>query len=90
MYGIIVEVPSPEKIAELGVLSWPVWEKEKSSFPWVYDTTEVCYLLEGDVIITPEQGKSVCVGKGDLVTLPAGLSCYWEIINDVKKHYFFA
>ncbi|MDQ6989622.1 MAG: cupin domain-containing protein [Mariprofundaceae bacterium] len=90
MSQIIIEQPSAEKLESLGVSTWSIWEKEVSSFPWTYDTAEVCYVLEGDVIVTPDGGKSVCFGKGDLVTLPAGMSCFWEILSAVKKHYVFA
>ena len=29
------------------------------------------------------------MGKGDLVTFPAGMSCTWEIRRPVRKHYRF-
>jgi uncharacterized cupin superfamily protein len=31
----------------------------------------------------------VRIGKGDLVTFPAGMSCTWEVRGAVKKHYRF-
>ena len=77
----------PDKLEE--VSEWPIWEKESSTFPWTYDEAETCYFLEGDVIVTPENGEPVKVGKGDLVTFPAGMSCTWEILSDVRKHYRF-
>ncbi|MBD2361447.1 cupin domain-containing protein [Anabaena minutissima FACHB-250] len=81
--------PSQEKLHQLGVFKWGVWQKEISQFPWTYDTQETCYFLEGDVIVTPDGGEPVQMGKGDLVTFPAGMSCTWEIKSDVKKHYLF-
>ncbi|MBD2136152.1 cupin domain-containing protein [Anabaena sp. FACHB-1237] len=81
--------PSQEVIEELGIENWPVWQKEASKFSWVYDEQETCYFLTGDVIVTPNGGKPVRMAKGDLVTFPAGMSCTWEIISDVKKHYCF-
>ncbi|MEO0971153.1 MAG: cupin domain-containing protein, partial [Cyanobacteria bacterium J06639_18] len=44
---------------------------------------------DGDVIVTPDNGQPLRMGKGDLVTFPAGMSCIWEIKSDVKKHYSF-
>lgn len=85
----IVRKPSTEQLEELGVFQWPIWTKEVSEFPWTYDEAETCYFLEGDVIVTPDEGQSVQVGKGDLVTFPAGMSCTWKILKDVKKHYSF-
>ncbi len=78
-----------ERLSTLGVNAWPIWEKAVSTFPWSYDETETCYFLEGNVIVTPDDGDPVEMGKGDLVTFPAGMSCTWEIKQDVSKHYRF-
>lgn len=80
---------SSESLQELGVYSWPIWTKEVSEFPWTYGEREICYLLAGEVIVTPDGGEPVQFGKGDLVTFPAGMSCTWKILQDVKKHYQF-
>jgi len=79
--------PNEARLKELDVLNWPVWTKEVSEFPWKYDVREVCYFLEGEVLVTPDAGEPVRMGKGDLVTFPAELSCGWKILKDVKKHY---
>lgn len=81
--------PSQETLQKLDVFKWGIWQKEVSKFPWTYDTQETCYFLEGDVIVTPDGGQPVKMGKGDLVTFPAGMSCTWEIKRDVKKHFSF-
>jgi uncharacterized protein len=81
--------PSEATLTDLGVFQWPIWTKEASEFPWYYDDPETCYFLTGDVVVTPAGGEPVQMGKGDLVTFPAGLSCTWKIIGDVRKHYRF-
>ncbi len=81
--------PSGERLEALGVFDWPIWEKEASTFPWTYDGSETCYLLTGRVTVTPEDGPPVQLRAGDLVTFPAGLSCTWEIHEEVRKHYRF-
>jgi len=81
--------PDPQTLKSLGVFDWPIWTKAVSEFPWHYSDQETCYLLEGDVIITPDNGDAVHFGKSDLVVFPAGLSCRWKIIKAVKKHYNF-
>ena len=81
--------PGEDRLQGLGVKSWPIWTKETSEFPWHYDDSETCYFLEGDVVVTPDKGDPVEVGKGDLVTFPKGMSCTWKIRRDVKKHYKF-
>lgn len=77
------------RLKELGVYAWPTWSKEASKFPWRYDASEICYFLAGDVTVTPEGGEPVRMGKGDLVTFPAGMECTWEIHQAVNKHYDF-
>lgn len=81
--------PDKTRLASLGVSSWPLWTKAVSVFPWTYDEREMCYLLEGEVIVTPEGGQPVRIGRGDLVSFPAGLSCTWDIRQPVRKHYRF-
>lgn len=91
MYHIEIEHnPGEQRLTSLGVKQWPIWEKEVSVFPWRYDSTETCYLLDGEVVVTPEGGEPVRFGKGDLVTLSQGLSCTWDIRKPVRKHYAFA
>lgn len=86
---IVASNPSQDQLEALGVYNWPIWTKEVSTFPWTYDTSETCFFLEGDVIVTPDGGEPVRMGKGDLVTFPQGMSCTWEIRQDVRKHYKF-
>jgi len=81
--------PSPAKLEVLGVYDWPIWRKEASTFPWHYDRKETCYFLKGRVIVTPEGGEPMEFRRGALVTFPAGLSCTWEIVEPVEKHYDF-
>jgi hypothetical protein len=82
--------PDKEKLASLGVYSWPTWGCEVSEFPWSYDDEETCYFLEGEVEVTPEGGEPVRMGAGDLVTFPRGMRCTWKVSKPVKKHYTFA
>ncbi|MBN1513413.1 MAG: cupin domain-containing protein [Phycisphaerae bacterium] len=81
--------PSRDRLDELGVFGWSVWTKEVSEFPWSCDTPETCYFLDGNVVVPPEGGEPLEVGKGDLVTFPQGLSCTWTIRKAVRKHYTF-
>jgi hypothetical protein len=85
----VVRNPTRQQLDTLGTGTWPIWEKEVSEFPWHYDEMETCYLLDGDVIVTPEGGEPVRFGKGDLVTFPKGMSCTWKVLKPVRKHYKF-
>lgn len=81
--------PAPEKLEQMGVFDWPIWEKEASEFPWTYDRNETCYILEGEVTVTPDGEASQTFGPGDLITFPAGMSCRWNISKAIRKHYRF-
>ncbi|HZV61696.1 MAG TPA: cupin domain-containing protein [Methylophilaceae bacterium] len=81
--------PSEARLKELGVNSWPTWSKEVSKFPWSYSEQEVAYVLEGEVVVTPNGGEPVSFGAGDLVTFPSGMTCTWEVKKPLRKHYRF-
>lgn len=88
MLPIMVEQnPSRERLEALRVFDWPIWSCEVSDFPWSYQQREVCYLLEGKVVVTPEGGAPVELSAGDLVVFPAGMNCQWEVEKAVRKHY---
>lgn len=81
---------SPAKLDTMGVDGWPIWSKEESTFDWSYDREEICYILEGEAIITPASGEAVTIQRGDLIHFPAGLNCSWQIVEAIEKHYTFA
>ncbi len=85
----VVEEPTEQELEKLGVRGWPTWSCGVSTFPWTYDEAETCLFLEGEVVVTPEDGEPVRVGKGQLVTFPAGMSCTWDVREAVHKHYKF-
>ena len=87
---ITITSPCPENtIKELGIKDWPIWTCEPSTFPWTYSYKETCLILEGDITVTPDGGKPIRFGVGDLVVFPARMSCIWEVHKAVKKHYLF-
>lgn len=90
MSQIHIEKPDQVKLDSMGVSKWPIWEKEVSRFDWSYDSEETCYILEGKVVVEPENGEPVEFGQGDLVVFPSGLKCVWDIKEPVRKHYNFA
>ncbi len=67
--------PNLAHLNELDVFNWPIWQKEISKFPWNYNDQETCYFLECNLIVIPNGGQAVQMGKVDLVTFPAGMSC---------------
>jgi len=88
--NIVILKPTQSDLKEKAVFDWPVWEKGKSVFPWVYTTEETCYFVEGRVRVTTSEKQVYLIEKGDLVIFPVGLECTWEIIEPVTKHYNYS
>jgi len=86
---ITIKTLSQKELENLGVFDWPLWEKEVSSFPWEYSDTESCYILQGEVTVTPKDGQPVNIKPGDFVVFPAGMQCQWDIKTPIRKHYSF-
>lgn len=86
---IEVKKPTEEELKSLNVDSWGTWSAEVSEFDWEYDTSERCYILEGKVVVTTDEGEEVEINKGDLVLFPKGLKCKWKILEPIKKVYRF-
>ena len=82
-----VKKPSEQEISQAS--SWGTWSKEPSEFPWYYDDTETCYILEGQATVTDKDGNSVSFGPGDWVEFKQGLECKWKIDKTIKKKYRF-
>jgi len=87
----VVSQPDQEFLEKKGVFGWGTWGCGVSKFPWTYGENESCYLLAGQVTVTPTNGggQPVSFGKGDFVTFPAGLSCTWDVTEAVQKHFMF-
>ncbi len=79
---------SEAEIQAKGIKEWSIWSKEVSKFYWEYDSAEECYFLEGKVIVTTKNER-VEISAGDFVRFPAGLTCTWNVLEPVRKHYFF-
>ena len=89
MSKITVKYLSEKEILEKEVRGWPTWSCEVSEFPWEYIERESCYILEGQVDITTEDGEIVSIGPGDFVIFPRGLKCEWKVRQSVLKHFSF-
>ena len=70
--------PSEERLNQLGVSGWEIWEKE------------IAYVLEGEILVTPAGGEPVRILPGDLVSFHAGLDSQWEVVKPLRKHYSYA
>ncbi len=86
---IVVRKLSDEEKNNLGIYDWPIWTKDISTFNWHYESMEECYIIEGEVEISTEDGTIVHFGADDFVSFPKGLVCTWHVKQAVRKHYRF-
>ncbi|CAJ2651822.1 unnamed protein product [Trifolium pratense] len=78
--------PSESRLAELNIKCWPKWGCSPGKYQLKFDAEETCYLLKGKVIVyTKGSSEFVEFGAGDLVTIPKGLSCTWDVSVAVDK-----
>ncbi|XP_031502960.1 uncharacterized protein LOC116266034 [Nymphaea colorata] len=82
--------PPDSRLSELGIRSWPKWGCPPGKFPLKFDAEETCYFLKGKVrAYMSGSSEYVEFGAGDLVVIPKGLRCTWEVSIAVDKHYKF-
>ena len=59
--------PTEEEIEQ--TKNWGTWGKESSEFPWTYDDTETCYILDGEAIARSKNGEEIKFSAGDGTTV---------------------
>ena len=89
MPEIIIEKNlTEERLKELGVSSWNIWDCPVSEFRLDFDNkNERSYILEGEIVVTPDGGEPVTIVPGDYVIFPDGLTSVWTVTKTLKKHY---
>ena len=68
-------------------LSSGLWTCEPGEFDWEYAWDEFVYVLEGQVTVTQEDGKSFELGPGDMAHFPLGLKTHWKVTSAVRKFF---
>lgn len=88
---VVVRGPTEKQINTCR--TWPVWGCGASKFPWSYSDRETALMIKGKCTVTPDDmekfGPAVSIESGDLVTFPAGMSCVWDVTEEISKHYNF-
>lgn len=68
---------------EVGLWDTEAINTEMKPFPW----HEFCQVLDGEVIITEEDGTSQAFRKGDVFFVPCGTVCRWTVPTYLRKYY---
>jgi uncharacterized cupin superfamily protein len=64
-----------------------IWECTAGPSYWVQEENEVIYVLSGSLTVTPDGGKPVTLGPGDVAVFPRGWRGPWELHETVRKVY---
>jgi uncharacterized protein len=60
-----------------------VWECTAGKFNWDYAWDEFVIVLEGEAIITPENGQPFTLHTGDFGYFPLGLRVAWHVPRSI-------
>ena len=64
-----------------------IWESTRGKWRISYSENEFVHMLEGEAILTAEDGTAERVKAGDSFVVPAGFQGTWESVTDVRKLY---
>jgi hypothetical protein len=67
------------------LISSGLWSCSAGKFNWTFGWDEFVHVLEGEVTITEEGGKTYTLRAGDCAHFPLGLKTEWHVPNFVKK-----
>src|SRR5690348_5079927 len=79
------EATTLELASRLGGLKTGLWSCTAGHFRWDYKTDEVIHIIEGEAVITGQDGAAFTVGAGDVVHFARGTSATWDVPDRVKK-----
>jgi len=75
-----VVVQSADQLISMGL-----WSCTAGRFHWTFNCDEFIQILEGEVTVTNESGKSIHLQVGDFAHFPCGLKTEWYVPRFVRK-----
>lgn len=64
-----------------------IWQSAPGKHNVSYTEWEFCHLIEGEAVLTDEDGHAVHIKTGEGFIIPAGFKGTWESLTPLKKHY---
>ena len=64
-----------------------IWESTPGTVAVSYVEWEFCHFIQGEAVLTREDGKQWRLKRGDAFIIPAGFKGTWQTVRKVKKHY---
>ena len=72
---------------QTGALTAGVWQSTPGKWQAFVDRDEFCYIIEGHVILTNDEGHAQTFKTGDAFLIPNGFRGTWEVVETTRKHY---
>jgi uncharacterized cupin superfamily protein len=69
-----------------GLTTMAVWSCTAGTFRWTFGCDELVHIIEGEVIVTDDDGNRVRLGRNSAALFAAGSQTTWEIPAFVRKH----
>jgi uncharacterized cupin superfamily protein len=71
-----------------GSIETGIWECDAGTFRSRFaQYGEMIYIIEGEMVCTPDDGESFTLAAGDSCTFPKGWSGTWEVRQPIRKLY---
>jgi uncharacterized cupin superfamily protein len=67
-----------------------MWAVKPATFRWLFFGNETFHVLEGRATITTDDGTSVTVGPGDILSFPIDTPSVWHVTEPLKKVFVIA
>lgn len=64
------------------------WEATVGTYHVTYTSFEFVHLMEGKIVITPDDGESFTVKAGDAFVVEKDFKGTWKIEEKVYKHFY--
>jgi len=64
-----------------------LWRAEPMSFPYPFANDETIHVLEGQLEVKLEDGETLNLGPGDLVSFTKGTNSTWTVKTPFKKFF---
>ena len=64
-----------------------LWLVQPARFRWLFFGNETFHVLEGSATITTDDGTSVLVKPGDIISFPMNTPSVWEVHETLKKMF---
>ena len=64
-----------------------IWECEPGAWRVIFSESEFCHLIEGEIIVSGDDGSERTFRAGDGFVSPAGFTGVWNVTKRTKKYY---